>query len=227
MPPRHDAAQKALPLGDEHEVAIPPGLRFVRGHLNGPAQRSLLEAVLAAVGETGWFTPTMPGSGRPLSVRMANLGPLGWVADSKGYRYQPHHPETGQPWPAIPAAVLAIWNALAGYPHPPECCLVNHYRPQARMGMHQDRDESAGTAPVVSISLGDQAVFRIGGATRRGPTVSMILRSGDVVVMGGAARRSFHGIDRILAGTSDLVPGGGRINLTLRRVTIPCEGVPS
>ena len=226
MPPRLDAAQKALPLGDEPEAQTPPGLRLVRGHLDAATQRSLLEAVLAGIGEEGWFTPTMPGSGRPLSVRMANLGPLGWVADGRGYRYQPHHPSTGRPWPAMPAGVLALWNALADYPHPPECCLVNHYRPGARMGLHQDRDEAASTAPVVSVSLGDQALFRIGGATRRGPTSSVRLDSGDVVVMAGTARRCFHGIDRIFPGTSDLVPGGGRINLTLRRVTIPSEGAP-
>jgi DNA oxidative demethylase len=152
---------------------------------------------------------------------MCNLGPLGWVTDVKGYRYQAHHPATGQPWPKLPASLLELWNDVAGYKAPPEACLVNLYRAGAKMGLHQDQDETDFAAPVVSISLGDDALFRLGGTSRRGPTRELLLRSGDVVVLGGAARLCFHGIDRVLPGTSDLVLGGGRINLTLRRVTVP------
>ena len=200
---------------------VPDGFRYLPMLLDEAAQRDLLAAVLAAVGEAPWVVPVMPRTGRPFSVRMTNLGPLGWVSDRAGYRYQPTHPATGRPWPPLPGAVLRLWQAAAGYPHPPECCLVNLYREGARMGLHQDRDEAAMDAPVVSVSLGDEAVFRVGGTERGGRTAALRLRSGDVVVMGGPARLCFHGIDRVLAGSSPLVPGGGRINLTLRRVTRP------
>jgi alkylated DNA repair protein (DNA oxidative demethylase) len=163
----------------------------------------------------------MPVSGRPFSVRMTNCGPLGWVSDESGYRYQPTHPETGKPWPAMPASVLAAWEELSGYPHPPEACLINYYAPGTRMGLHQDKDEGDFSAPVVSLSLGDEALFRIGGTKRGGPTKSFRLRSGDAVVLGGAARLAFHGVDRIVSGTSTLLAEGGRFNLTLRRVTMP------
>jgi alkylated DNA repair protein (DNA oxidative demethylase) len=156
-----------------------------------------------------------------MSVRMSNCGPLGWVTDEHGYRYQPTHPETGKPWPPMPAGVLAAWAALADYPHPPEACLINYSTADAKMGLHQDRDETEFAAPVVSLSLGDTCLFRIGGTTRSGATASLRLASGDAVVLGGAARLAFHGVDRIMPGTSTLLPEGGRINLTLRRVTVP------
>jgi alkylated DNA repair protein (DNA oxidative demethylase) len=151
---------------------------------------------------------------------MTNLGPLGWISDRSGYRYQPTHPVTGQPWPPLSAAILDIWRQVSDCGRDPEACLVNLYGGEARMGLHQDRDEEDFDAPVVSISLGDTAVFRFGGATRGGKTQTVKLASGDVVVMGGPARLCFHGIDRILLGTSTLIEGGGRINLTLRRVTL-------
>lgn len=200
---------------------MPTGFRYLPGRLGPAAQAGLLAEVLALVEEAGWFQPTMPRWGRPLSVRMCNLGLLGWVTDKAGYRYQPHHPDTGRPWPPLPAALLRLWQEVASYPHPPEACLVNLYRPEARMGLHQDRDEADLAAPVVSVSLGDDALFRIGGPSRRCPTRSLVLKSGDVVVLGGASRLAFHGVDRILPGTSALVPGGGRVNLTLRRVSLP------
>ena len=164
----------------------------------------------------------MPGNGKSFSVEQTNFGSLGWVSDKAGYRYQSTHPVTGNPWPEIPQSLLDLWEAVATAP-PPQCCLVNLYREAARMGLHQDRDETV-DAPVVSVSLGDNARFRIGGASlqgkmgRGGPTRSLILTSGDVLMFGGVARRAYHGIDRILPGTSTLLAGGGRINLTLRRV---------
>lgn len=194
------------------------GFRHLPGHLAPDAQRALLAEVLAAVGATAWFQPTMPRSGRPLSVRMANLGPLGWITDRAGYRYAPTHPGSGAPWPPIPERLLTLWDEVTGWAAPPECCLVNLYHGGARMGLHQDRDEVDLAAPVLSVSLGDHALFRIGGPSRRAPTRSLVLRSGDVVVLAGAARLAFHGVDRIVPGSSDLVPGGGRVNLTLRRV---------
>src|SRR5581483_10740489 len=165
-----------------------------------------------------FYRPAMPGSGKSFSVEQTSFGELGWVSDKSGYRYQKTHPVTGRPWPPMPQMLLSLWTEVteAGTP-PPQCCLVNRYRGPARMGLHQDRDESA-DAPVVSVSLGDAALFRMGGQSRKGATRSIKLFSGDVLCFGGPARRMFHGIDRLLPGSSTLVPGGGRINLTLRRV---------
>jgi len=198
-----------------------PGVRFVPGYLDRPAQERLLTSLRAVLDRAPIYTPRMPRSGRPLSVRMSNCGPLGWVTDAAGYRYEPTHPETGQPWPPMPELVLAAWRALAGYPDPPECCLINYYGPAAKMGLHQDRDEAELAAPVVSLSLGDACLFRIGGTKRSDPTRTLRLASGDALVLGGAARLAFHGVERIMPGTSTLLPEGGRINLTLRRVTRP------
>ncbi len=197
------------------------GLRILPGYLDPGAQTALLEAVRRVLRRSPLITPTMPRSGKPFSVRMSNCGPLGWVSDRAGYRYQSTHPVTGEPWPPMPDIVLQAWEDLADYPHPPEACLVNWYAPGARMGLHRDADEAEFAAPVISLSLGDTAVFRIGGLDRRDPTRSIRLASGDAVVLGGAARLIHHGVDRILPGTSRLLPEGGRINLTLRRVTRP------
>jgi alkylated DNA repair protein (DNA oxidative demethylase) len=198
-----------------------PGLRYLPGLLGPDAQRQLVEELRVAVLRAPLFTPVMPRTGRPFTVRMTNLGALGWVSDRAGYRYQPSHPETGQLWPAIPEMVLEIWRAHASYPHEPEACLVNYYGGGAKMGLHRDEDEEDFAAPVVSISLGDTAVFRIGGTERGGKTQTLKLSSGDVLVMGGPSRLCYHGIDRVLTGTSTLLKDGGRINLTLRRVTRP------
>ena len=185
-------------------------------------QIALLAAISEVIAEAPLFTPTMPRSGKPMSVRMTNCGPLGWLTDKEhGYRYQATHPETGKPWPPIPAALLELWRELARYPAPPEACLVNFYAGNAKMGQHQDKDEEDFAAPVLSVSLGDTGIFRLGGPSRKDPTRAFELKSGDVVVLGDTDRLAFHGIDRILAGTSDLVPAGGRFNLTLRRVTKP------
>ncbi len=154
-----------------------------------------------------------------MSVRMTNLGELGWVADRAGYRYQARHPETGKPWPAMPASLLTLWRKVAGFPPLPQVCLVNYYGEGARMGLHQDCDENEFSAPVVSVSLGNTAIFRIGGLERTEKTKSFKLNSGDVLVMGGASRLRFHGVDRTIQGSSTLLDGNGRINLTLRRVT--------
>ena len=203
-------------------MAIPQGFSHLPGHLDRLAQVRLAELVHSIVADSPLYVPTMPGSGRPLSVRMTNCGPLGWLTDrAGGYRYQPMHPETGRPWPPIPAELLALWRQVAGYAAPPEACLVNCYVPGARLGSHRDADEADAAAPVVSVSLGDDAIFHIGGLRRSDRKERLTLRSGDVVVLGGEARHAYHGVDRILAGTSDLLPAGGRINLTLRRVTRP------
>jgi len=195
-------------------------LEYLAGKLKDAEQAALLAALRAVIEEAPLFTPTMPRSGKKMSVRMTNCGPLGWVTDRDGgYRYQATHPVTGKPWPAMPGALLKLWREVAGYPAPPEACLVNYYVGGAKMGLHQDKDEDDFAAPVVSVSLGDSAIFLIGGLTRKDPTQAIELRSGDVVVLGGDDRLAYHGIDRILPGTSALLPEGGRLNLTLRRVT--------
>jgi DNA oxidative demethylase len=197
------------------------GLHLFPGKLNFAQQKELIETLRKCIVEAPFFTPLMPGNGRPFSVRMTNLGPLGWVSDKNGFRYQPTHPDKGTKWPPIPASVIDVWNSVSGYPYPPEACLVNFYQEGTKMGLHQDKDEDDFSAPVVSISLGDTALFRVGGTKRGGKTRSLKLASGDVLVMGGESRLAFHGIDRVLTGTSTLLKDGGRINLTLRRVTKP------
>ena len=206
---------------DMLDKTLTKGLRVLPGYLDSDAQTALLGAVRSVLGRSPLFTPAMPRTGKPFSVRMSNCGPLGWVSDRAGYRYQPTHPVTGEAWPPMPALVLKAWADLAGCPYPPEACLINYYAAGTRMGLHRDADEADLSAPVVSLSLGDTAVFRIGGLERGDPTRSIRLASGDAVVLGGPARLIHHGVDRILPGTSRLLPEGGRINLTLRRVTRP------
>ena len=192
------------------------GFRLLPAALDEAAQKALCQEVLAATREAPLFTPVTPG-GKAMSVRMTNLGPLGWITDGRGYRYEPRHPGTGLPWPPMPAILLQLWERLADAPAPPDACLVNVYGPEARMGLHQDKDEADFAFPVLSISLGDTAIFRLGGPKRNDPTRTLRLASGDVCLLSGAARLWFHGVDRILSGSSRLVEGGGRINLTLRR----------
>ena len=195
------------------------GFDFHPAYLDRPAQEALLATLAPLIEAAPFFRPTMPKTGKAFSVEMTNLGPLGWVSDRDGgYRYQATHPVTGQAWPPIPQVLLDLWRVVANYPVPPQACLVNLYRDGAKMGLHVDGDERDRAAAVVSISLGDSAVFRLGGAQRGGPTSSLKLSSGDVVVLGGASRHFYHGIDRVLSGSSTLVPGGGRINLTMRVV---------
>lgn len=198
------------------------GFRLWPSLLDRAAQEALRDEVFARMRGGPLFIPRMPKSGAPMSVRMTNFGSLGWVTDKeRGYRYQDTHPETGRPWPEMPPQVLELWRDLTGYGADPEACLVNLYEGDARMGLHVDSDEEAWDAPVLSISLGDTAIFRIGGSLRSDPTRSVRLASGDVCMLGGAARRAYHGVDRILPGTSRLLPKGGRLNLTVRRVTVP------
>lgn len=192
------------------------GFRLLPAALGVASQEALVAEVLDRVARAPFYRPVTPG-GKPMSVEMTNLGPLGWVTDGRGYRYQSVHPETGAAWPDIPESLLRLWAEATGEQTAPDACLVNLYREGARMGLHQDKDETDFAFPVLSVSLGDTAVFRLGGVSRRDPTASVRLASGDVCVLAGPARLAHHGIDRVLSGSSRLVPGGGRINLTLRR----------
>lgn len=191
------------------------GFRFWPGALAASGQVELLAEVLAAVEQAPFYRPVTPG-GRAFSVEMTGMGPLGWVSDRAGYRYQPTHPVNGAPWPPMPGRLTDLWRDLTGWPQPPDACLVNLYRGPAKMGLHQDLDEQDHNAPVLSVSLGDTAVFRV-GAPGGGPTRTVRLASGDVCALTGPARLARHGIDRVIAGSSTLVAGGGRINLTLRK----------
>ena len=195
------------------------GIRHLPGYLAPEQQEQMVDDIRSIVEAAPLFVPRMPRSGKPMSVRMTNCGPLGWVTDKeKGYRYQDLHPSTGNPWPPMPESIVRIWRELSGCNQGPEACLVNYYEPAARMSLHQDRDEQEFSAPVISISLGDSCLFRIGGNKRNDPTSSIRLESGDVIVLGDEARLFFHGVDRIYPGTSNLLKQPGRINLTLRRV---------
>lgn len=195
------------------------GVRHFPEHLDRSRQEALVETIRGIVAEAPLFVPVMPSTGKPMSVRMSNCGPLGWVTDKeRGYRYQSTHPVTGRPWPAMPDVLLDIWNDVSDCKKSPQACLINFYSDDARMGLHQDRDEQDLKAPVVSISLGNSCLFRIGGLSRTDRTQSVKLASGDIVVLGGEGRLCFHGVDRIYPVTSTLLKNGGRINLTLRRV---------
>lgn len=203
-------------------MCIPQGFRWLPARFEQSAQTRLLAAVRCVIADAPLYVPAMPRTGKEMSVLMTNCGALGWVTDQeRGYRYQAQHPVTGRPWPAIPAELFDLWSEVAGYPAPPEACLVNYYSHVAKMGSHRDADEQDFSAPVVSVSLGDDAVFHVGGPRRSDPKSRMTLKSGDVVVLGGESRLAYHGIDRMLPATSDLLEEGGRINLTLRRVTKP------
>ena len=192
------------------------GFDIHKGLLDIERQREVLAAVRGVVADAPFFRPDTP-YGKLMSVRMTAAGVYGWYSDKKGYRYVPNHP-SGRPWPAIPDEVLAIWRDVTELEREPECCLINYYGAEAKMGLHQDRDEASMEWPVVSVSLGDEGMFRMGNVAKGGKTQGHWLQSGDVVVMGGDARLAYHGVDRIRAGSSTLLPKGGRLNLTLRVV---------
>jgi DNA oxidative demethylase len=229
MKKRHEHTISARMMGPEqrpcraenNQLTISPvGFRHLPLFLSVDQQRHLMTAIRGVIATSPLYQPTMPRTGRPFGVKMTNCGTLGWVSDKRGgYRYQPTHPDTRLPWPPMPAQLVDLWTDVSNYCAPPEACLINFYDAGCRMGSHVDRDELAFDAPVVSISLGCDAIFHLGGLERRDPKQRIRLHSGDVVVMGGASRLCHHGIDRIFPDTSRLLSEGGRINLTLRRVT--------
>ncbi len=197
-------------------MTLPAGFTLHDAHLDVAAQTAMA-ADLRAVAEAAPMFHPETRWGKQMSVKMTSAGRVGWFSDRRGYRYEPNHP-SGVPWPPIPDSVLTVWRAVSGWDADPDCCLINFYGEGAKMGMHQDKDENAFDAPVVSISLGDPARFRMGGVDRSDKTMAVELKSGDVMVMGGPARLAYHGVDRIDFGVSPLLPKGGRINVTLRVV---------
>jgi alkylated DNA repair protein (DNA oxidative demethylase) len=199
---------------------LPNGFQHLPNFLDYPAQQQLVDTIRDVVEMAPLYRPEMPNNGKPFSVRMTNCGSLGWVSDQQnGYRYQANHPKTGKPWPDIPQSLLNIWRETSGVDFLPEACLINFYDQSAKMGLHQDNDETNLEAAVVSISLGDTCLFRVGQTTRGGQTKSFKLHSGDIVVLSGPSRLCFHGVDKLYPDTSPLLKNGGRINLTFRRVS--------
>lgn len=200
-----------------------PRPEFHLGALDARMQEAILGDIRDVVAAAPLFHPVMPRTGKPFSVRMTNCGPLGWVSDRDGYRYQSFHPQTGGPWPPIPQSILGLWARFVPGAVMPEACLINFYGADAKMGLHQDRDEEKGALgiPVLSVSLGDDCVFRYGRTVRKGGTNAVTLRSGDILLLAGETRLAYHGVTGIHPGTSMLLKNGGRINLTLRRVTTP------
>src|SRR5215217_6613252 len=207
---------RGLSLHGRAAVRDPSGFVLLPGRLDAGAQAELVAEVLAAAEQAPFHRQVTPG-GKPMSVEMTGLGQLSWGTDARGNRYEPAPPLTGKPWPAIPRILLDLWAELADAAIPPDSCLVNRYGETAKMGLHRDEDEADYGFPVLSVSLGDTAIFRLGGLKRTDPTRSLRLTSGDVCLLAGQARLAYHGIDRILPGSSRVVPGGGRLNLTLRR----------
>jgi alkylated DNA repair protein (DNA oxidative demethylase) len=207
----------------ELEEKLPEGARLFRNRLSLAEQRAILDDVAAIMEEAPPFRPQMP-TGPYMINSLTNCGPLGWLSDKRGYRYEPAHPVTGKPWPPIPSAVLAVAKHAAadtGYAFEPDACLVNIYAADGRLSLHRDYDEADYAWPIVSLSFGNDADFQLGGAKRTGPSQTFTLHSGDVFVLAGESRLRYHGVKRIRSGTSPLehkvLPQGGRINLTLRR----------
>lgn len=192
------------------------GFTLHDAYLDRAAQVALLEDIRTVAKAAPLIRPVTPW-GKPMSVAMTSAGRVGWVTGKGGYRYEAEQPRGGD-WPTIPATALAIWRDVSGWDGDPDCLLVNFYREGAKMGMHRDADENEWAAPVVSVSLGDPARFRMGGLNRKDPTEAVELNSGDVLMMGGPARLAYHGVDRIRFGVSPLLKEGGRINLTMRVV---------
>jgi alkylated DNA repair protein (DNA oxidative demethylase) len=185
--------------------------------LDRAAQEALVADLREIVRQAPLYAPETP-RGQKMSVRMTAAGQFGWVTDRRGYRYEARHP-AGMAWPAIPESLLGIWRAVAPEARLPECALLNFYGEGARMGLHQDKDEADFSQPVVSVSLGDAGLFRIGGTERGGKTASHWLSSGALLVLGDTARLAYHGVDKIRFGSSSLLPAGGRINVTMRVVS--------
>ncbi|MFY3775437.1 DNA oxidative demethylase AlkB [Marinobacter salsuginis] len=184
-----------------------------------PNAESLIEGIEKVTSEAPFRHMKTPG-GHSMSAAMSCCGNLGWVTDRQGYRYQSEDPESGRPWPAMPAVFRELARSAAdtaGFEgFEPDACLINRYQPGAKMGLHQDKDEEDFSQPIVSVSLGLPIVFQFGGLKRNERPMRVPLGHGDVVVWGGPARMRYHGVLTLKAGEHPLT-GGYRYNLTFRR----------
>jgi DNA oxidative demethylase len=206
----------SLPRSDER---LEEGAMLLRGFATAEAPVLVEEA--ARVEQAAAFRHLVTPGGHTMSVAMTNCGPLGWVSDRTGYRYDPVDPNTGTQWPAMPGVFLDIAvraAAEAGFAnYAPDACLINRYLAGVKLGLHRDRDEKDAWAPIVSVSLGLPAVFLWGGKRRSDPVRRLCLESGDVAVWGGPARFVYHGVAPLKDGEHPLT-GNARINLTFRKV---------
>jgi alkylated DNA repair protein (DNA oxidative demethylase) len=219
-------SRKSAALGDLLEAApgapetvpIADGAVLLRGFAAALAP-ALVDAVAAITAQAPLRHMITPGGFR-MSVAMTNCGAAGWITDRRGYRYQAEDPETGRPWPPLPAVFLDLADRAAGaagfQDFVPDACLINRYEAGSRLSLHQDRNERDYTAPIVSVSLGLPALFLFGGPERNQRAKRIPLHSGDVVVWGGPSRLFFHGVDTFADGEHPLT-GRYRFNLTLRK----------
>ncbi len=183
-------------------------------------QTEILTVCRQVARQSPLFTPTMK-SGKPFNYQMTNCGDFGWISDTKGYRYSETHPN-GKPWTPIPEMIYNLTKDLAnqiGEPdYLPQTCLINFYQHDGKLGLHQDNSEKNLKPAIISISLGDDAIFLMGGNKRNSPTQEILLKSGDILQLFGDSRLAFHGIKKIIPGTSGLLKNGGRLNLTIRQI---------
>lgn len=192
-------------------------LKLFTNYLDPNLQHKVIGLVMNIIKEAPLITPVMQ-NGTKFNISITNCGDWGWISDKDGYRYVDRHPVTKNKWPELPKLIkdLAYHSALeAGFPKfEPDSCLINHYKATGKLGLHKDKDELDFGQPIVSISLGDSAIFQYKVDNN---LIDQKLNSGDILVIGNEHRLVEHGIKKIIDRTSSLVPGGGRINLTLRR----------
>ncbi len=187
--------------------------------LSGFALSTDLRTGIDEVARSAPFRHLVVPSGKTMAVAMTNCGPLGWTSSAQGYQYLPRDPDTLQPWPTMPQNFIHLAQeaaAAVGWPaYCPDACLVNRYAPGAGLGLHQDRDELDLRAPIVSVSIGAQCKFILGGLQRNSPTQSVDLHDGDVMVWGGRSRLVFHGVRPLPMKSAQL-----RFNLTFRKASV-------
>ena len=198
--------------------AMAEGALLLRGFAR-PIESELIACIGAIAAQAPFRHMVTPG-GHPMSVAMTNCGPRGWVTDRSGYRYDANDPEAAKPWPAMPAAFRKLAGEAAvqaGFDDfAPDACLINRYVPGAKMSLHQDKDETDFSVPIVSVSLGLPAIFLFGGLQRGDKPARFRLEHGDVVVFGGPSRLFFHGVAPLADGEHAML-GRQRINLTFRK----------
>ena len=203
------------------------GLHHVPGFLTLAEQSALIEIARTICQEAPLLRPCMRIAGRtlPFKLTLTNCGPWGWWSDERGFRYVDKHPKTGRPFPPIPDLLLELAEkALARCGLPPmrvDNCLINHYAEGESLGPHRDRTEDDMEAPIISLSVGAEALFQMGGPNRNDPTTDHTLRSGDLLIQSGPSRGYFHGIKRICPTMDNPLRDGSRLNFTLRKVKLP------